>query len=391
MIVRISNNEYLTRVNNMTAVEREEYLNRVGEWLKEQAPFLMPKMNEESARFQNVIQCSVGWNDVECKAWTDGVVLMTAYAATGETWLPDMLYVKAARRSIRKVVDILQAAVAPLLVVNEVAEVDTGNETITEEQRQRIIQKYGEAKEEPAEGTGKATQDVASFRSDASNGDIAGGDNYDKENENGGTNENDNENEKAGTTALVPARPKHIDQYVYLLPKKTQERAAKVQELLRELDAARENERKLMNSNAHPDTIAQWAKMATNLDNKLKSIYQELDDEWARLAKSGRVTVDDLGNAHVVPGENENDNENDNVNEKAELTPEQRERRKNIRKWLTDTRRGNGAAREERVKKWHENFKEYLTLEGDAAFKDEKIIEAAKHYGIDLERLMVNG
>ena len=107
MVVKIGNSEYLKRVNNMTAVEREEYLSRVGEWLKEQAPLLMPKIEEETARFQNVIQCSVGWNDAECQAWTDGVKLLTAYAATGETWLPDMLYVKAARRSIKRMAEVL--------------------------------------------------------------------------------------------------------------------------------------------------------------------------------------------------------------------------------------------------------------------------------------------
>ena len=361
MIVKIGNSEYLKRLNNMTAVERDEYLNRVGEWLKEQAPLLMPKMDEETARFQNVIQCSVGWNDAECKAWMDGVKLLTAYAATGETWLPDMLYVKAARRSIGRVMDVLG---------------QNGNDNLNANVNDNENENIPTSK---PDGKGSEPQG-------ASNGNIAGGD----KNEN----ENDNENKPETRnlkpeTKMVPVRPKHIDQYVHLLPKKTQERAAMVQSLLRELDMARENERKLMDANAHPDTIAQWAKMATNIDNKLKSIYQELDDEWERLAKSGRVTVDDLGNAHVVPtGEPEGTVSGDKVqvsSEKAELTPEQRERRRNLRKWLTDTRRGNGAAREERVKKWHENFKEYLTLEGDTAFKDEKIIEAAKHYGIDME------
>ena len=69
------------------------------------------------------------------------------------------------------------------------------------------------------------------------------------------------------------------------------------------------------------------------------------------------------------------------------ITSEQKARRRELRKWLTDTRRGNGAGRDERVKQWKVNFKEYLTLEGDKAFEDEKILEAAKHYEIDIKDL----
>ena len=103
--------------------------------------------------------------------------------------------------------------------------------------------------------------------------------------------------------------------------------------------------------------------------------------EWEKLVKSGGIVVDDLGNVRVLPAGEAADTE------PAELTSEQRARRRDLRKWLVDTRRGNGAGREERVKQWYENFREYLTLEGDAAFKDEKILEAIKHYGIDMEKL----
>ena len=69
----------------------------------------------------------------------------------------------------------------------------------------------------------------------------------------------------------------------------------------------------------------------------------------------------------------------------AELTSEQRARRRELRKWLVDTRRGNSdKTREEHIRKWRENFKEFLTFEGDAAYKDVKIIESAKYYGIEL-------
>lgn len=73
------------------------------------------------------------------------------------------------------------------------------------------------------------------------------------------------------------------------------------------------------------------------------------------------------------------------VEECAKLISKQRARRRELRKWLVDTRRGNSDnTREEHIRKWHENFKEFLTFEGDAAYKDVKIIESAKHYGIEL-------
>ena len=69
----------------------------------------------------------------------------------------------------------------------------------------------------------------------------------------------------------------------------------------------------------------------------------------------------------------------------AEQKSKQRARRRELRKWLVDTRRGNSEkAREEHIRKWRENFKEFLTFEGDAAYQDVKILEAAKHYGIEL-------
>jgi hypothetical protein len=188
----------------------------------------------------------------------------------------------------------------------------------------------------------------------------------------------------------VPVRPKHIDQYVHLLPQKTQERASQVKGLLRDLDDAREKARLLMDMGDSPDKIELWARHVTRLDNAVKSIYRELDSEWDKLVKQGRVWVDDLGNAHVKPlpqplpkGEGE-----DGATEAAgaaaqELTSEQKHRRRELRKFLTDTRRGNGDTREEHVNKWKENFKEYLTLEPkEKALADQKIIEAMKHYNI---------
>ena len=171
------------------------------------------------------------------------------------------------------------------------------------------------------------------------------------------------------------------------MPQKTQERASQVKGLLRDLDDAREKARLLMDMKDSPAKIELWARHVTRLDNAVKSIYRELDSEWDKLVKQGRVEVDDLGNAYVKPlpqplpkGEGE-----DGVTEPAELTSEQKHRRRELRKFLTDTRRGNGDTREEHVAKWKENFKEYLTLEPkEKALADQKIIEAMKHYNISL-------
>ena len=194
----------------------------------------------------------------------------------------------------------------------------------------------------------------------------------------------------------MPVRPKHIDQYAYLLPKGTQERAGAVRGLLRELDEAREKMRLLMvGVNAKPDARAAWARKATRIDATLKGIYKELDAEWEKLVKSGRITVDALGNAYVVEGDQSDRNTRSNLSNQSsqssptELTSEQKARRRELRKWLIDLRRGKeGGAREKRIEQWKMNWKEYLTLEPlEEAMKDEKVVAAAEHFGISLAPL----
>ena len=356
MIQKIQNNEYLKRVDNMTSAEKDEYMKRVGEWLQEQAPVLVQKTEEDGARFLNVIQCSASWNDAECQAWMDGVRLLTALAPTTETWLPDMLYLKAAKRCIKRMIDLLNGLLdeAKAVETHHVSDISTDGKHAKGEQEKH-------AAEEPL----KAESQEDSVQTE-------------------------------------PVRPKHIDQYVHLLPLKTQERAANVKGLLRDLETAREKMQLLMDDpQASDDARAQWAKTATRLDEKVKSIYKELDAEWSKLVKEGRVVVDDLGNAHVVEmrnekGEMRNDDaaalssdaerQPSDINPQPSLTSEQKTRRRELRKWLTDTRRGNGDTRAEHVKKWQENFKEYLTLEPrEVAMKDEKILAAIKHYEIKME------
>ena len=381
MIRKIQGNEYLKRYDNMTAQEREEYEGRVGQWLSDNSHMLAQKGEVFEARMQNVLQVSGTWNDQECQTFEEGARLLSALVPTADTWLPDMLYVKSAKRAIRQMVEVLWA-------------VDEGNGTSRqnrEEQGGGAGMQAGAAKETPI-------QPDVPFQGSAGHGDIAGGD---KEGETQVKPDGDAPGTVAGT--VVPTRPKHIDQYVHLLPKKTQEHAALVQGLFRELDDARQKMQLLMDDpKASASDREAWAKKATKCDNTLRKIFDELDAEWAKLVKSGRVVVDDLGNARVLPaadatgtiaegdGENAAGVQGDESDGEAsgtvavELTSEQKARRRELRKWLVDTRRGNGNTREEYVRKWEANFREYLTLEGDGAYKDEKILDAAKHYGIEL-------
>lgn len=343
MIRRIQNSEYLKRYDNMAAGERSAYEERVGEWNLQKAPLLTVKMDEPMARLQNVESASAAWNDTECQAFEDGVRLLTALVGKDDTWLPDLLYVLAARRVIRKVVTLLSGVVQ-----------ENPKEGVMKDGAKEGKSADRKSKEDAAEETSKATQHV-------------------------------------GVKAAVPVRPKHIDQYVHLLPKKTQEKAAQVQHLYRELDEAREKMRLLMDDEtAKADDREAWAKTATRIDDKLKAIFREIDAEWDKLAEQGRVVVDDLGNARVVtedgtvPAEQAESLETAGE-EPAELTSEQKARRRELRKWLVDTRRGNGDSREEHVSKWKENFREFQQFDGEAVFEDQKILEAAAHYGIDLK------
>ena len=187
---------------------------------------------------------------------------------------------------------------------------------------------------------------------------------------------------------MVPVRPKHIDQYVHLLPEKTQQKAATVQGLLRDLDKARENARLLMNDpKAKSDSIAQWAKTATALDAKVKAIYKELDAEWEKLVQSGRVVVDDLGNAHVVEiaqGDSHRVSQGDTqwtvpMSPQTSNDGETAKRIEYLKKWLRDTRT---KASDERKKQWKENYKELLKLGGELT---DSIRKAGEHYGVNLD------
>lgn len=350
MVRKIQVNEYLKRYDNMSAAERQAFASRVGVWLQSAGRALTNRAEDFDARLHSVLSVSVGWNDAECEAFEEGARLLSALSGSADTWLPDLLYKKAVRRSIRQMVKVLSSVVG---TASEQRKVKSEESAATDRQPTEKVASQSEKRnaksEEPAE--------VKSASVPATTG--------------------------------VPIRPKHIDQYAHLLPKKTQEHAAEVRDLLRQLDDAREKARLLMESpQASPDSRAQWAKRAVQLDNKVRDIYRELDAEWEKLVNDGRITIDIFGNAHVAEienGELKIDNSQDKVM-KPELTSEQKARRRELRKWLIDTRRGaEGKAREKRIEQWKENWKEYLTLEPlEAALKDEKIVAAAKHFGIEI-------
>jgi len=371
MIKRITNEEYLERVDGMQTGEREEYLKRVGEWLNNQARLVAPKKNEDSAQFMNVAQCSATWNDTECKAWEDGVVLLTALQGTEETWLPDMLYAKSAKRAIRRLIDSLKSVVA-----------------VTAEKPVIGIPPRMEGTKKGSGGT-ETIQVLPSGN------------------------------------APVPQRPKHIDQYIHLLPKKTQEKAALIRGFLREEDVARENARILMDANGQADKIAQWAKTATALDDKIRAIYKEIDDEWAKLVNSGKVLVDMFGNAYIPEAANQQAAEEPEQEpaatpaaepaaqepvsepadkETAEVPAGQQEKpadglkatdikrdersqediRKaaSLRKWLIDSR---NAKTPDHKEKWLAKYSEMIALGGEQSVT-QKVLDAAKQYGYELPK-----
>lgn len=369
MVQKLQTSEYLKRVDNMSAEERDAYEKRVGEWLGRYGVRMKELAETSDARMVNVIQMGLSWNDADCQAFEEGALLISALTATGETWLPDMLYIKSAKRVIRRILSLM-------------------DDLLKQNNRGHVIGNPNPARDASGESTGEAEQGGESAGSAESVGDDAQGSGTSVSSET--TQEipdhSEADQDPGADDEVIIQRPTHIDQYVHHLPEKTQERAAKVGDLLRDLDVAREKERLLMEDKTASDADrARWAKISTSIDNRLKSIYKELDSEWAKLVKSGRVTVDDLGNVRVAPAESETDGAGADA-EPAELTSEQKARRRDLRKWLVDTRRGNGETREEHVKKWQENFKEFVGFDGDAAYEDEKIKAAAEHYGIKLDK-----
>jgi len=342
MVSKIQNGDYLKRFSNMTIAEQQAYLKNVAEWLDKRT--ILTRCAEDSnARFLTAEKCSVSWSDSECKMWEDGVRLMTAFIGTDAgRMLPKSVYTDSAKETIR-------------WMIRELQNIQRSKETIQTPEPIKPV-------EQPATNT--------------------------EHRKPGRPRKAEKQTDNLPNAGCATNRPKHIDQYVHLLPKKTQERASLVKDLLQREEVARENARLLMNDeNASPAELAKWSSLATKCDNEVRSIYRELDEEWDKLVKSGRVIVDDLGNARVVDnGESSTTTETAVATEPSSDVQDIAAKRRSLRKWLVDTRRGNGDTRDEHVKKWKESYKEYLQIESSAA-KDKKIVAAAKHYGINIAAL----
>ena len=379
MIKKITTGEYLKPYGTMTAQEREAYRKRVGEWLRTAGERLLALTDRPMAKAQNLMMMSGRWEKKDCEAAHEGAVLLTALMAVTETWLPSQLWVKSAWRGVRQIVSVLSE------VGSEAGAVGKGHAESAEIRRKADAVKAPVAKpkaitpdkqDNKPSKTQKKEENISAISAIS-----AGQKTKPKDTQPAAVSTPLPTGKPQGT--LIPARPKHIDQYAYLLPKGTQERAGAVRGLLRELDEAREKMRLLMEDvNAKPDARAAWARKATRIDATLKGIYKELDAEWEKLVKSGRITVDALGNASVGPSP-QNGEAQDTP---AGLTSEQKARRRELRKWLIDLRRGKeGDAREKRIEQWKTNWKEYLTLEPlELALKDEKVVVAAAHFGVEI-------
>lgn len=384
MIQRITTEQYLKRYNNMTGQEKLSVMNRVGAWLKDCAPLLLKAAEQPEAHLQGVMMISQGWNDLVSKDWMEGVKLMTAFAGMTDTWLPDRLYIKAARRSIRQMVDVLREFYKPNMSNRDEHNEHSGhNEPIIEP----TMRKRGRPRK--TEQQPQTPQDTQTTHAPKANNVAPGEDKYAV-----------NNNVELAKT-VIP-RPQHIDQYAYLLPEETQKRAAQYGQLMRDLGTSRENMRLLMND---PQSNAmereKWAKVAVKIDGQIAAIRSELDREWKKVVETGRVVVDELGMAHIIdpatgkiadPEPKVKLKEEEKQKPKAEvdkpkrvhhkqLTDEEKAKRISyLQKWLRDPRPVNS---DEHRKQWEQNVRELIRLGGNVT---DSIVKAGEHYGAKIPR-----
>ena len=421
MIKKILVRDYLKGYGDMSAEDRRAFVGRVGEWLAQDGARLLAMTDRPMARSQSLMTITTRWTAEDAKAVTDGIMLMSALVGVADTWLPTQIYMRSAYRAVRQVVAIL-AEIPQGTEQGEGGTAIATQKTKTTGQRGAAAHYNQEPKRAAGAGAGKpqalptaavarntknteTTEKVGSGVASVNGTErtVADGQPQNPDPSRNVASVNIN---TAGVTqpsalspqpssGMVPARPKHIDQYVHLLPKATQERAGEYGELMRQLGEARDNMQLLMDDDhASAKSREQCAKQATKIDKKIRAIREELDREWEKVAESGRVAIDDLGMAHLVPTSQCDAAQNGDGGERepVELTSEQKKRRRDLRKWLIDLRRGKeGKDREKRIEQWRVNWKEYLTLEPmEKAMEDEKILEAAKHFGIDLTQISTN-
>lgn len=368
MIQRIRPTEYLTDIQGMTEGERKDYLRRVGEWMAEGGKRLLQMTDRPMAQAQNIVQLSTRWCKEDCEAFRHGTLLLTALMKVGDTWLPSQLYAKSANRAVRHIFECFSTWNIEHGTLNITDKREPKRaagtkpaQTVVTHSKDKDIRIVVDRK---GSGTGPAVSQMPLLQPPTGKGMAAPA--------------------VKPSTSAVP-RPNHIDQYVHLLPKKTQERAMQYGPLMRDLGVARENMRLLMDApNASDKAREQWAKVATKIDAQVKNIRLELDREWENLVKQGRVVVDDLGMAHVLDGEPSEvpgDKAADKL--KPETTQDAKRKAALLRKFLIDRR---NAKTEEQRQKWLARYREMIALAGGDAVTD-KVREAAGYYEIDLTQV----
>lgn len=274
-----------------------------------------------------------GWTTDAQNAFNEGVRLLTPFVGVADTWLPTMIYTKAAKRSIYRMINILTYCLPRLGATPKPAP-----------EAAPTPQPCSRKDAEPQSHTTAQLQQVS-----------------------------------MDLNLAVP-RPKHIDQYIHLLPKETQKRAAGYGQLAKDLGTARSNMRLLLDdSKATVTERERWAKTAVALDKKIGDLRKELDTEWSKLTTQKRVSVDVFGVAHILDDMNKESESIHKVsvqrNRKGEQLPitskkksdlhkqyteeERAARIKYLQKWLRDPR---PAATPEHKKKWQSNAKELMKL-----------------------------
>lgn len=427
MIRKISNADYMKRYGSMTAGERRSFAERVGEWLTNEGPLLTRRESNPMARLQNVMQLSPEWSEAEQSAWTEGVRLLTAFVGTADTWLPDLLYTKAARRSIRNIIRILSANVGKLTAKPTSAPLPdrkpTPMPTVKAATKPTI---RAAAKATPTAAPTPTPADAPATPPKRKRGRPRKNPLPTEQAQNANTVAPDAKGVAQGATAKPDAdkpqgkqqlqtlstmdagnvipRPRHIDQYAYLLPEKTQQKAAQYGPLMRDLGSARENMRLLMDDpGANATERERWAKIAVKIDGQIADIRRELDSEWRKLTAEKRVVIDDLGMAHVIDpatgkvadpkpkvqipkDEAKHEKVDDGKPKRShhKKLPEGEERDKRIlylQKWLRDPR---PPKTDEHRKQWEENARELIWLGGNLT---DAMRKAAEHYGARIPKV----
>lgn len=386
MIQKVLPSEYLQGYEKMTDKERETYRRRVGEWMSSDGARLLEMTDRPMAKSQNLMLMGIRWSKDDCRAVYEGMLLLTALMGQTDTWLPAALFAKSAWRAVRK-------------ICSELSAVQAANH---QEKTVKHAQATGSAKQENKSGNTNANSQTAGSAVNIQSAKSG-------KSEGTQTDKQDVANQPTARTDRIPARPKHIDQYVHLLPKATQERAAKVKGLLREMDETRETMRMMMGRvDVSAQVMANLSTAVSKIDKELRYIYDELDREWKKLAESGRIALDELGHAHIVDAPQDGTAQDTAPSvkpaetgspkrgrkpmtdeEKAAKAAEREKRRKAerqrkaslIRKWLIDTR---NAKTDEQKEKWLQRYREMVAIGGEQTVT-KKVTEAAAFYGISLE------